>query len=400
MLFLKRLLLILTLLSLPFQLGKHLWFSFSYVSGLPVDYLAPTLYLADIFLIITTLLFLFTFLKKKSFKKRILKFLKLLAKYWWLIGFLVLNIVLAKSPQVALFGWLKIAKVFLLSFLVFNQRVWVKKNLPKIIAFWLFVQAFLTFFQFLKQGALGGLGYYLGERSFSLLTPGIAKINFNSQIFLRAYGTFSHPNSLAGFILLSLFLYLSFQGFKKPFSKLVLLAGLTSLILSFSRTAWLVGLVVLLLPKSALQLSRQKVGKRLALSLFLGSLSALVFFAFPNPLALRERIILAQTSLKVFAKNPFLGVGWDNFLVVLPDFWPFVLESKITLQPVHNLFLLVLSQLGVVGLFFVYKGLKKVVGQKTLLWWLIILLTGLTDHYWLDLNQNLLLLGVVLGLSY
>ena len=45
--------LILALLTIPFQLGKHFWLPFSYVWGLPIDYLAPTVYLNDIFLLIT-----------------------------------------------------------------------------------------------------------------------------------------------------------------------------------------------------------------------------------------------------------------------------------------------------------------------------------------------------------
>jgi len=397
---LSRFFLTLTLLSLPFQLGKHFWLPFSYVLGLPVDYLSPTLYLTDLFLMISFFLYFFSFLKKKGLKKKFLKFFKLLTKYWWLIVLVVLNIVLAQNLGVALFGWLKILKMFFLSFLVYKNRTWIKRILPKIIVFWLLIQGLFTLFQFLSQSSLGGLAYYLGERNFSLLTPGIAKVIFRREIFLRAYGTFSHPNSMAGFILLSLFLYFSLVRPKKPFTKIVLITGLISLLLSFSRTAWLVGLLVFLIPKTAARLNQQTIVKKIIFILALSFLTALVFFAFPNPLALEERIILARTSLKVFLKRPLLGVGWDNFLVVLPDFWPFALQTKIVLQPVHNLFLLILSQGGIIGLLLTFKGLKRVVNKKTFFWWLIILLTGLTDHYWLSLNQNLLLLGVVLGLSF
>ncbi len=382
---LGRFFLTLTLLTLPFQLGKHFWPPFSYVWGLPVDYLAPTLYLGDIFLLITVFIFLF-------YSWGVVKFFK---KYWWLLGLIVLNIVFALNPQVAFFGWLKILKVALLAWLVFKEKAWVKKSLPKIIAFWLLLQSFLVLFQFLKQGSIGGWTYYLGERNFSLLTPGIAKIVFNNQIFLRAYGTFSHPNSLAGFVLLSLFL-LSFEKKKKILTEITYMAGLICLFLSFSRTAWLAGLIVLFLPKAV----RQKTDKKIFFALLLGLLTALVFLTFPNPLAVKERINLAKVSLKVFLAYPFFGVGWDNFLVSLPDFWPFAKEAKIILQPVHNLFLLILSQTGIGGLLLTFWGLKKIIKKKNFSWWLIIFLTGLVDHYWLTLNQNLLLLGVVLGLSF
>ena len=43
---------------LPSQLGKHYFFSFSYLSGIRVDYLAPTLYMTDIIAIILIGIFL------------------------------------------------------------------------------------------------------------------------------------------------------------------------------------------------------------------------------------------------------------------------------------------------------------------------------------------------------
>ncbi|MBL7078253.1 O-antigen ligase family protein [Candidatus Shapirobacteria bacterium] len=390
---LGRFFLTLTLLTIPFQLGKHFWFPFSYVWGLPVDYLAPTIYLVDIFLLITVFIFLLSILQKHSRNVRIY-----IPGMWRrsFLGLIFLNIAFALNPQVAFLGWLKILKIFLLAWLVFKEKAWVKKNLPKIIAFWLFTQSFFSLTQFFKQGSLGGWTYWLGERNFSLLTPGIAKIVFNNQIFLRSYATFSHPNSLAGFVLLALFLYFSFQSLKKPLAKITLFAGLICLFLSFSRTVWLTGLLVLFLPKAA----KQPVAKKLIFVLLLGFLTTLAFLIFPNPLALTERFSLAKASLRIFLTRPFLGVGWDNFLVSLPNFWPFAKQAKIVLQPVHNLFLLILSQAGTAGLLLTFWGLSRVIKKKNFFWWLIILATGLFDHYWLTLNQNLLLLGVVLGLSF
>ena len=45
------LLLFLTLLFLPTQLGKHFWPDFSYIYSLKIDYLSPALYLWDLLVI-------------------------------------------------------------------------------------------------------------------------------------------------------------------------------------------------------------------------------------------------------------------------------------------------------------------------------------------------------------
>ena len=50
---LYQLLFSLLILLLPTQLGRHFWPSYSFVFGLKVDYLSPTLYLTDIFLVLT-----------------------------------------------------------------------------------------------------------------------------------------------------------------------------------------------------------------------------------------------------------------------------------------------------------------------------------------------------------
>src|SRR3989338_7356441 len=62
-------LLFLFILLLPTQLGKHFFFDFSYLSGVRVDYLAPTIYLTDILallLLIINFKSFWHFLKEKK----------------------------------------------------------------------------------------------------------------------------------------------------------------------------------------------------------------------------------------------------------------------------------------------------------------------------------------------
>jgi O-antigen ligase len=117
------------------------------------------------------------------------------------------------------------------------------------------------------------------------------------------------------------------------------------------------------------------------------------------------RAELAVAAGKMFSEKPLLGIGLNNFSLELPQknlgqpsYW--------RLQPVHNIFLLSLSETGLAGflaLFLLcYLAIKKASPKRgyALAALLFVLLTGFFDHYWLTLQQNQLLLAITLGLSF
>ena len=125
---------------------------------------------------------------------------------------------------------------------------------------------------------------------------------------------------------------------------------------------------------------------------------------FSTSEALVQRWDLAKIAFAVWQDNLLLGVGLNNFLKIVPLFW----QGKKTflLQPVHNIYLLVLVETGLIGGLFLLAGLvslvKKLLQERKVfvsLSLLAILLTGLFDHYWLTLWQNQLLFSLILGLS-
>ena len=96
----------------------------------------------------------------------------------------------------------------------------------------------------------------------------------------------------------------------------------------------------------------------------------------------------------------------NNFIVELPktSMTPSVIWW---LQPVHNIFLLVLAEGGLVGLLlFVtlfYKAFSSSLYLKRnylTIALIVIVVTGSVDHYWLTLQQNQLLFSIILGLSF
>ncbi|MBI4157923.1 O-antigen ligase family protein [Candidatus Woesebacteria bacterium] len=377
---------------LPTQLAYHFWPDWALVFGIRVDYLAPTVYLTDILALILISLY---FIQKKKAKER-----KVNYKAWALIlTFVILNTFFAKVPLIALFKWMKVLELYLIFTFVKNFKPldfyqdFIK---PLILSSLIF--SVIGVLQFLRGATLGGVFYLLGERSFNLFTPGIALVKFYGKDYLRAYSTFSHPNSLAGFLsIVTIFIVVYIKKlFKNKFPLLGFGVIFLGLGLSFS-----LGALVALLTSFAFYSYFKKKPKAALLLVGVASL-ALLFFQAPNlsrelPLNVRERADLAGVSRQISLQNPFTGIGLNNFTAA---------KISWSLQPVHNIYLLVFAETGIAGvatLFYVfYKGLKKSSPLKdpsVFISLLFILFVGLIDHYFLTLQQNLLLFSLILGYS-
>jgi len=389
---------------LPAQLGYHFFSNFSYVFGIRVDYLAPTLYLTDI---LVFLLFIFWFLKEK----------KIETNYWLILfsGFAVVNILSASLPQAALFKWAKVGELLFLGYYVYDTKnLDIQKSLILPLVYSVSFFSLVAIGQFVFQKTLGGPLYLLGERSFTAQTPGVALFAFFGKELLRPYSTFSHPNSLAGFMLVASFLLAFLNKNKKIIVRIALLLGASAIFLSVSLNAYLSFLVVAIF---YLIFRRKKIltTKMVVSGLFLMLLASLALPIFANIFmdrgvkageSLFNRLVLAQASGKMLAESPLWGVGLNNFILQLPNSG---VLPKISwwLQPVHNTNLLLLAETGLIGLILfaglVIKSLAAATKHKNwavLLSLLLILVTGLSDHYWLTLQQNQLLFSLILGLSF
>ncbi len=117
-----------------------------------------------------------------------------------------------------------------------------------------------------------------------------------------------------------------------------------------------------------------------------------------------RRIELAKAAWEMFKTSPIFGVGLGNFIPQLPKF---LIPKKLYFwQPVHNIFLLILAETGIIGLclvvYVLWVVLKKLWQKKNpalLCSLLAIIFTGFFDHYWLTLQQSQLLLALIIGLS-
>jgi O-antigen ligase len=237
--------------------------------------------------------------------------------------------------------------------------------------------------------------------------------------WLRAYGTFPHPNLLGGWtlVLLAALLALILIRTKWRLPAMGLFAaGLVLLVLTFSRSAWL-GLATL----GAVLLFRWRLLDHKPL-ISVGATGlvclAMIFIPFRQAFTTRlaadqvqteqvssyTRFWLVQRSWEIIQKQPVLGVGVGSYALALSQH----VAKFYDIEPVHNLPLLAWSELGPGGLI-ALVGLATTVAFKsfkarrplTILF--SATLAGLFalsffDHYLWTLAPGRLLAGTILGL--
>ncbi|OGV89002.1 hypothetical protein A2Z41_02535 [Microgenomates group bacterium RBG_19FT_COMBO_39_10] len=396
---------------LPIQLGRHFWPEWTQVLGLPIDYLSPTIYLTDL---LVSVILLFWLIKMRS-QLRLKKTIDWLKNNWWFLAmflFLLVNALLAPNREAAIFKLVKVIEFVFLGFYVFKEQYKINEIILPLSGAIIY-SALIALAQFIKQGTVGGLFWWLGERNFSLITPGIAKTIIGGRLILRPYATFSHPNVLAGFILVSMVLIglgIRRQGFRKAITWFALILGGITIIFSFSRSVWLVGTLVGLGLVVQNQWQKRKKSALVTTIVIVLLLISGFYYQIALPLSGREtiwqRFSLAQVAIKMIRANPLSGIGFNNFIPQLPFYWQ-QFGTTYWLQPVHNIYLLILAETGFIGLLILFwlLGLTFRRLLRTGSWQLILALSvvlslGLFDHYWFTLQQSQLLLAVVFGLSW
>lgn len=340
----------------------------------------------------------------------------------------LLSIVFADYPAFAWYSFLRLALAvsagYALAWAV-RARVVAVRHLMSAFALSAVFQSLVAFFQFGFQKSAGL--WWLGETTvLGPSTPGVASIAADGMRFLRAYGTLSHANILAGFLILGLLaLSYLFLIAEKTRGRALAVAGIvaveTGLLLTFSRSGWIVAALALA-AFFVFALTRATYRPR-ALSLLFSVvfsltllIGALQFAVLPRarlvtdegPVSDRWR--MNKLSVALVVERPW-GVGIGNELFFAYDhdrFREFELPARGQWQPTHNLFLLIGSEIGIVGLiaflFFVFillfENLKlKIENSIVALMLCALLLFGLLDHFLLDLHAGRLMLWAIIGMA-
>ena len=381
------------LLSLPIQLNKFFWPQFSFVFGIPQDLLAVSVYLSDVLIIFYILVFGAEFIFKKGAKAKLASFYK--RRKIFILTVIAFNLYLfvnaffvSDKPMLSL--WFS-SKVFEFSlFAVFAQFTLSGNKVFKlsftVLIISIFWQSSLMLLQFAFQRSLGL--WFLGERSFSADTPSIAHVYIFGKQLLRPYGTFPHPNVAAAFFVVTFIILSARKGSK--ITKLNIFASALSLLLVF--LTFSKGAAIALFASLALMVKKPFY---LTLVLLLAAFSAFIFLKnLPEGqiVSIAERLVLSQAAVELIFKNPLFGVGSANFVHALSAFNLFSIADVRLLAPVHNVFLLIFAEEGLIGLFLfsvlLWAALKNISArwQFALAFALIVFLT--VDHFLWTLQQG------------
>lgn len=354
----------LILFLIPSNLGKHFILPSSSVGGSLVDYLIPTVYLTDILIVLLLIV-----KPLKAIPKTLIIFLLLLLP----------SVIFAASPVPAVYKWLKFLEIGLLVSWIRQYRVTLNSAIAvKSVALAVIFQSALAVGQWFNQGSIFNNYLFLGEQPYTSATAGIDKIVWlDGSLKAPPMGTTPHPNVLGGFLVVAL-QGLSFASAKvSPYW-----IALVPLFLTFSLSAWLAFLLR----------SKWTMLAGVAALIILGK--NLSFLAPETSFSRRNQ--LTQMALSMFKDKPLTGVGLNNFTVAM-DQYGLIPATTRFLQPVHNIYLLVLSETGLIGtLGFLYVFLKgPSLRSKAGPYWILLFL-GLFDHWPLTLQTGLLLWSLTL----
>lgn len=385
---------LLVLASLPVQLGKHFFFPYSYVLGLPIDYRSLIIYVSDLAIILYLTTFFYENHKRLTAIYAKLKSFVIISAI--LNAYLLIDSILFSLDKEA--SLVFVAKVIIFNLFALASAVTLsKKEIAQksvtLLKNLLEIESIILILEFLLQRSLGLT--ILGERSFDTTTTSIAHASLFGNQLLRPYGTFPHPNVAAAFLVFCLILFL---GSKREKIKLVFPSalGFVAAVATFSKAALAALAVTLAI------LSTRAKGFLLITFAFISFVLLFLKNTSDSSLpTISERMVLIQKSLDISLKNPTFGAGSNNFILELSKANLFSVTQVRLLQPVHNIFFLILSENGAIGLLLftalLFIVLKSVDTKTKLALFVMVLIFGSVDHFLWTLQQGQLLLWLSLG---
>jgi hypothetical protein len=280
---------------------------------------------------------------------------------------------------------------------VFSQKIYTYILVGSILL--VLLQGIIALLQF-SGGTSLGLPF-LGESQVVSGMMGSSFLELNNSLYLRGYGTFPHPNVFGGWLVFNILLgWFLFENMNKKRDYSIILMTLSSLILilTFSRISFLVCLLIWI----AFIVKVFVNSKRIKNFAFLGLISERFMNLFRGgDTSWSDRIGLMESSFHMIKQNLLTGVGLGGFVENMGDTVPRSGNGILLLQPVHNIFLLIVSEVGLVGfglfitlLYFFFKNRKW--SLRLVMGLVGILIVGMFDHYLLSLPQGLLIFFVII----
>lgn len=394
------------------------------------EYGTISLYGLDLLLIASLIIFLY--FKKSSLASK--SHIPFTLKLYLLLSllYLVITIPFSLSPTLSLFhGGLLLVSVFVI-YLCLNSDLRFY-NATRAFISGATLSAGLGIWQFITQTTVTSKWLGLANHSAEVLGTSVVEAVAPDGIierWLRAYGSFDHPNIFGGYMALALILavwiWLTRDASRKKFENYGLMLSIitltTAVFFSFSRTAWLVsslGLITLSLFffLHYKQQRRELIGVW-AIIIVISSLIMSQYYYLLIPrfkadsrletISLTERTASLETSWELIQQKPILGQGLGTYtLAVAKNNTPN--QPAWFYQPVHNIFLLIVVETGILGLLLcllILRNLGIYFFKKTpraqtglgLALCLGLFLIALFDHWLWSLHAGLLVGATIFSL--
>lgn len=314
--------------------------------------------------------------------------------------------------------------------LLFILILFLYKDHVRVFAKWFIYGSILPVLlgmgQFVSQFVPGNS--FLGLAEHDPMVAGASIVASDSLgRMLRAYGSFSHPNVLGGYLVLVLGVlgYVWFSQKKNtvhPYGERLVLCGMSCLLgigilLTFSRTAWL-GVILLI------GVGISFVGWKCFLKQCFVWCFVVSFFvtaalnrtvvqvrmfggSIHETASVSERVEGYSVARELFVQYPMFGVGAGGYTAAMHELYPEY--SGWEYQPVHNGIVLFFVEYGIVGVLLCglvvlrFVQFYNIVVPQAHRWGVGILLVfplvlSLFDHYWLSQYVGFIFLSVWYGL--
>jgi O-antigen ligase len=341
----------------------------------------------------------------------------------FLIASLV-SVYISQDPVLAIMAWLHVLVAFFFFHNLLDKRV-----RPEMVCYafvlGLIAPAVLGLWQFFTGSSPEFA--WLGLAAHEAVTAGTSVVETIDGRIMRAYGSFQHPNLFGGYLAFGLVCLMMLprwfrQMRDRRMLMLICVLLATAFVVTFSRSAWLAFFISVFIGGWILLWEHRVAVKKalpyLAVTLVAIVVSVLVFWQpvaarFHPSLRLEAQSIAERTAgyelyWPTISENIWNGVGIGNYTVALGASHP---ESPVwAFQPIHNSILLIMGEVGVVGLIFFilwvasidrlnFKALPRATAIGALTLGNVVLILALFDHYLFSLWPGLALVAIMFALT-
>ncbi len=400
------------------------WIIHNYhISGWNIEYLSVSLYIVDLLILgIGGLMIIRARVGAVQSTSFIASIKQNSYIYILTIVLLVLSIFVSNNSLITWYYWFRILLTLIFIWILYTSGI-DRRRLALMIVISATIFSLLALFQFVSQ--VTSENKWLGLAWHDSMSPGTSVVAGMDYRLLRPYGGLPHPNILGGFLVLSCILgfwlitqYINKFNYLYYFLIMAYYINLSVLWFTFSRSAILASFIVFI--SYIFFIYKNIFVKRIWGHLFFSVIFVIILsFIFQDAwmnrviidtslenMSLVERGKYFDWSMDMISKYPLLGVGIGQHVFVALNLYPGL--SGWVYQPVHNIYLLILTEIGIIGMvllcwlfYLLFKKIDKFKFQFKFsivsLLCLALLILGIFDHYLWTLHFGVLMVSFVIG---